>query len=1167
MKKWLWYFVFSILSIGFVTAQNCLDNQECTAPQVLALTTNVQSCLTDCNTGASVGPDFTGNNCHDFLFPTVWYQFTPSANDATATIEITSSALSSPYFTVFTTTDCNNFTIINCSQGSLGSVDNTVNVAGGTTYLIAVSDQNGATGNFDLCITLAPDNSACNTNSSLTVTNTSLGSPLTGPFQPGEQVTFCYNIVDWQQVNCNYLQGIVPSFGNCWDPVSFNAQGMPLNITQPLQAAGVINGGIATFLCNGNPAGTWSWFPSGAVTYNNIAGSLPPNSPLPAGWFFLTSYNSASGACTPAPTDPDNSYGDANFPACGDNTLDWTVCFTLQARGVIACTNAQTDCSVSIKTYADGEIGTWNSVGCTADLSTSSPPAVLSCCVAVDVNLPQNQTGCAGTTIAATTFTSPTAGTTFSWTNSNPAIGLAASGNDDVPAFTATNTTNAPITATITVTPFNVCPGNAQTYTITVNPLPNANAGTVQTITCANPSATLNGSSTTASTTFSWSGAGIVSGGNTATPTVNAAGTYNLTVTTTATGCTATSSVAVTANTTPPAPSISPATVNLCGGQTATLTATGGNSFLWSTTEATPSITVAPLATTTYTVTATAANGCTAEASRIVTLNSSAVAVINPAVAAICSGESIQLTASGGNTYSWDSGQVTEVITVNPLVNTTYEVTVTDANGCLSTASKEVVVNALPVVSVNPATAQTCFGQPVDLTASGGNTYLWSNNETTPTIAANPTTTTTFTVTATDANGCTGTASSTVTIVNNLSLTELHSDVNCFGGSDGAIDITSVGGNAPFSFLWNDNDANEDRTGLTAGTYSVTATGSDGCAATISVDIIEPSEIIVLATSVNESCSGNADGSLSLVVNGGIGPYNYLWFEGDSDTPKTGLAEGNYALTVTDANNCEVANTFSVGIENPILLTSTVNQPTCPPAADGAVLLDVSGGNGGFIFLWSDNNSGQNNTQLLPGDYSVTVTDSRGCSVTSDYSLSYQYEFDITLSPTDTTLIKGLTARLNVVANVNNSVSFVWTPSEGLSCSNCATPVARPMETTTYAVVATDENGCTDNDSVLITVEDIGNIFVPNSFSPNGDGANDIYAIYGVRPEYMREFYFTIYDRWGEKVFETNDPAFTWDGTFKGKLLKTTVLVYYMKYVLIGADDIEVKRGSISLLQ
>ena len=1149
-------------------SQNCLDNQECTAPQVLNIVTGIQTCVTDCNTGASVGPDFNGNNCHDFLFPTVWYQFTTNINDAAGEITLTSSALSSPYFTIFTTADCNQFSIINCTQGSNGSATNTVNLASNTTYLIAISDQNGATGNFNLCITTRQDNSACNTNNSLTVTNTSLGSPLTGPFQPGEQVTFCYNITDWQQVNCNYLQGIVPTFGDCWDPISFNAQGRPLNITQPLQTAGTIAAsGITNFLCVGNPAGTWNWFPSGAVTYNNISGSQPPNSALPAGWFFLTSYNSATGACTPAPTDPDNSYGDASFPACAVNTLDWTICFTLQARAVIACTNGQTDCSVSVKTYADGEIGTWNSVGCTADLPTTLP-ATLACCVAPDVNVPQNQTACAGQTVSATTFSSPTAGTTYTWTNSNSAIGLAASGSGDIASFVATNNTNAPIIATITVTPFNVCQGNPQTYTITVNPLPNANAGTPQTITCVAPTVTLNGSSTTLGTTFSWSGTGIVSGGNTATSTVNAAGTYNLTVTISATGCTATTSVSVTANTTLPTPTIAPATVALCNGQSATLTASGGSSYLWSEGSPTAAITVNPVVNTTYTVTATnAANGCTASATRNVTVGNVPAATITPITASICVGNSVQLTASGGAAYAWSNGLTTASVSVSPAVNTTYTVTVTDASGCSATATRDVTVNALPTVTVNPTAAQTCFGQPVGLTATGGISYLWSNSATTDTISANPVNTTTFSVTATDVNGCTGTASSTVTIINNLSLTEQHTDVSCFGGNDGTINISTVGGNGPFTFLWNDNNTSEDRSSLIIGNYSVTATGSDGCAATISAELFQPTEIFVLATTVNESCSGNQDGSITLISNGGTPQYSYVWFDGDNANPKIGLSQGNYNVTVIDANNCESVNSFTVGIENPIVLNSTVNNPSCPPAADGAIILDVSGGNGGFVFAWSNSSATQDNTQLLPGSYDVTITDSRGCSISDSYTLAYQYQFDITISPSDTTVIKGLTAQINVVANVNNSVSFVWTPATGLSCSNCGNPIARPMETTNYLVTATDENGCTDNDSVLITVEDIGNIFVPNSFSPNADGANDIYAIYGARPEYLREFYFTIYDRWGEKVFETNDPTFTWDGAFKGKILKPTVLVYYMKYVLLGSDSVDVRKGTITLIQ
>jgi gliding motility-associated-like protein len=1230
---------FILLTIGLQSLNaQCTDNENCSTPQTIALTTGTRVCTNDCNTGATSGPDFTGNNCYDFPDATVWYEITTGANDATLLVELTSAALTAPYFTVFTTTDCLTYNIINCTEGAAGSATNTVNITVNTTYLIAVSDQNGLEGSFDLCLTLNVDNSSCNTNNQITVTNTSLGSPLTGPFLPGEVVTFCYNITDFTQVNCNYLQGIVPTFGDCWDPVSFNAQGQPVNITTPLQTAGTIGlAGLGNNIgCVGTPSGTWSWFPAGAATYNNISGSLPPNTPLPGGWFFLSSYNPTNGNCSPDPTDPDNSYGDGSYPACGTNTLDWTVCFQLQARGNIACTNGQTDCTVTIKSYADGEVGIWNNVGCTADLPTVFP-ATLSCCVPPTMTDPADQAVCAGQPTTAVVFAGAGAGATYSWTNNNASIGLAASGSGDINAFTAVNSGNAPVTATITVTPFNVCAGTQQTFIITVNPTPNITAGNNKVLNCTVTSVTLDGASTSTNPTFSWSGPGIVSGGNTATPTVNAAGTYTLTVT--AAGCTATDQADVTVDNTPPVPNINPATADICagqsinliasggsgflwstaqttavisvspainttysvtvtaangctaetsrqvnilptlnvvidppvaaicGGQSITLTASGGATYLWSTTETTASITVNPLTPTTYSVTATDAGGCTGTTSRLVTINPALVVDITPASAAICEGESISLTASGGDTYLWSTTETSATITASPLTNTLYSVTATDVNGCTGTASRNVTVNTLPVAAINPSNAQTCFGQPVTITASGGANYLWSTNETTAIISANPISTTTYTVTVTSADNCTATASATVDIISNVSLTTLVTNASCFAGNDGSIDITVTGGTAPFTFLWNDNNTAEDRTGLIAGNYSVTATGADGCAGTITADISEPSQLTVVADIINEACAGNSDGSISLTVNGGTPSYSYLWFDNDASQNKSGLAQGNYAVTVSDNNGCSVIENYNVGIEPPLDLNGVVINPSCPPAADGEVNVSVSGGNGGYTFIWSDNSTNVDAANLLPGDYDVTVTDSRGCTTTANFSLSYQYQFDIIVSPTDTTIIKGLTTSIIVTANVNNSIGYVWTPAEGLSCTDCASPVARPLENTTYNVVATDANGCTDTDSALIKVEDIGNIYVPNSFSPNGDGANDVYQLFGVRPEYMKRFYFAVYDRWGEQVFSSEEPDFKWDGTFKGKELTPAVFVYYLKFVLVGGDTIEERKGSILLLR
>ena len=212
---------FDVCTSTSAAPASCVDNDLCTSPDVQSLVTSSTTCITDCNTGAVQGPDFTGANCEDFLHPTVWYEFTTGSSDASIDITLNSVDLSNPHYAIFSTTDCLSFAIIDCIQGSGGSASGTTILATNTTYLIAVSDVNGDEGNFDLCMTLNPDNSACNTDNDLSVTATSMGSPLTGPFQGGEIVTFCYTINQYlDNSQCNYLQGIVPSFGNCWDPVS-----------------------------------------------------------------------------------------------------------------------------------------------------------------------------------------------------------------------------------------------------------------------------------------------------------------------------------------------------------------------------------------------------------------------------------------------------------------------------------------------------------------------------------------------------------------------------------------------------------------------------------------------------------------------------------------------------------------------------------------------------------------------------------------------------------------------------------------------------------------------------------------------------------------------------------------------------------------------------------
>jgi hypothetical protein len=232
--------------------------------------------------------------------------------------------------------------------------------------------------------------------------------------------------------------------------------------------------------------------------------------------------------------------------------------------------------------------------------------------------------------------------------------------------------------------------------------------------------------------------------------------------------------------------------VDICEGESATLTATGGGTYLWSTTETTASITVTPLANETYSVTVTDGNSCSLTDTDDVTVTVNDFPVADAGVdQIICSGETATLTATGGGTYLWSTGETTASIEVTPLVNTTYTVTVEGTGGCTATADVAVTVNTTPVADAGNDVL-ICIGDDVTLTATGGGDYEWSNGETTASITVSPVTATTYTVTVTAANSCTASADVFVD-VNTLApgLAGVDQEI-CLGES---ATLTATGGN------------------------------------------------------------------------------------------------------------------------------------------------------------------------------------------------------------------------------------------------------------------------------------------------------------------------------------------------------------------------------------
>ena len=323
--------------------------------------------------------------------------------------------------------------------------------------------------------------------------------------------------------------------------------------------------------------------------------------------------------------------------------------------------------------------------------------------------------------------------------------------------------------------------------------------------------------SATGGTSYQWSngqsGASIA-----VSPTV----TTIYTVTTTdANGCTDTDNVTVTVN---PAPTANAgADQTICSGSSVNLIATGGTSYQWSSGQSGASISVLPTVTTMYTVTITDANGCTDTDDVTVTVNSAPTANAG-ADQNICSGASANLSATGGSSYQWSSGQSGANISVLPTVTTIYTVTVTGTNGCTNTDNLTVTVNPLPTANAG-ADQAICLGTSANLSATGGSSYQWSNGQSGASITVSPTVATIYTVTTTDANGCTNTDNVTVTVNTPSTPTVIQQNdiltASTANSYQWFLNNIAIGGATSQTLVMNQN-----------GDYTVETTDANGCLAT-----------------------------------------------------------------------------------------------------------------------------------------------------------------------------------------------------------------------------------------------------------------------------------------------------------------------------------------------
>jgi len=547
----------------------------------------------------------------------------------------------------------------------------------------------------------------------------------------------------------------------------------------------------------------------------------------------------------------------------------------------------------------------------------------------------------------------------------------------------------------------------------------------------------------------------------------------------------------------------------LCNGQntgSATAGATGGIpplTFNWS--NGGSGMTINNLLAGSYTVTVT--DACGSSSTKNVTIfQPPALTFTAPTISNVsCNGGnngSITAHGSGGVApyiYNWSNGS--NGGTISNLSAGAYTVTVMDVNDCTKTATYQVTQPAVIVINLVSLTHESCSGDEdgaITISITGGVNPIfveWSNGFLGTSI--NDLGPDTYSVTVTDNNDCTKTASYVINAgsVVNVNVNQ-QVNVTCPGGTNGSISVTATGGFTPYTYNWSNGASGASISGLSAGSYILTATDSHGCDIVKGYTITQPQAFVLQIQQTSQNlCFGNSTADLTSVATGGTSPFTYAWSNGVNGSNNSNLAAGTYIVTVTDDNGCTSSNSSTIIDPSQVAVVVSTTDETGSGLNDGTATASPTGGTGGFTYLWSNNGTTAIITGLAPGTYTVTVTDANACFVSGSAQVdSFGCSLDLVLGQ-DFIICEGDTSLIQTfVSGESGNVTYVW--SNGSTGDSLL--VSEPGE---YCVTATDEAGCEDMDCIVVTESIIPDFTCPviNESAPGAsDGAIQCDAIPGV---------------------------------------------------------------------